>query len=94
MVSENFLIYQNFDLAFPTKEKLERTHKTKNLYAVPTGYFMQVLCEGCKGVTLCYSHSQRNMNCKGCGDPILKSTGGKAVLVGDCAFKKLDYNFE
>lgn len=94
MVSKNYLIFQNFDLAFPTDEQIRRTHKTKNLYAVPTGYFMQVLCEGCKGVTLCYSHSQRNMNCKGCGEPILKSTGGKAALVGECAFKKVDYNFE
>jgi small subunit ribosomal protein S27e len=84
----------NFDPAFPTEEQIRRTHKLKRLYVESTGYFMQVKCGGCKEITLCYSHSQRNMDCKGCGELILKATGGKAQLTGECAFKKVEYKFE
>lgn len=94
MVSDKICNFKNHDLAFPSSEQIRRTHKTKNLYVVPTGFFMQVLCDDCRAVTLCYSHSQRDMNCKGCRGLILKSTGGKAELVGECSFKKVDYQNE
>ncbi|EQB60230.1 40s ribosomal protein s27 [Vairimorpha apis BRL 01] len=82
MVSDKICNFKNHDLAFPSSEQIRRTHKTKNLYVVPTGFFMQVLCDDCRAVTLCYSHSQRDMNCKG------------SELVGECSFKKVDYQNE
>ncbi|ADM11388.1 40S ribosomal protein S27 [Encephalitozoon intestinalis ATCC 50506] len=77
------------DLAFPTREKVASTYKKDRLYREGNGFFMYVRCGGCRHTTCCYSHSQTNISCPGCGDIILTSSGGRAIVSPNCEFKRI-----
>ena len=62
-------------------------HKKKRVFKESKGYFMFVKCSDCEEQTVCYSHSQTNIHCKGCSAMILKSTGGTAELVNKAKSK-------
>lgn len=63
------------------------TYKKDRVFRQSNGYFMHVKCHDCEEQTICYSHSQTDMKCKGCSGLILKSTGGMAKLVNKARSK-------
>ena len=70
-----------------TVYKKRRTFRTCN------SHFMYVKCKDCSSTTICYSHSQKNVNCQMCSTPILKATGGRAKLLGGAASKIVENQY-
>lgn len=68
-------------------------YKKNRVFRQANGYFMHVKCMDCEELTLCYSHSQSDMKCKGCSSLILKSTGGFAKLVNKAKTKKAENTY-
>ena len=62
-------------------------HKKKKVFRTCKGSFMHVKCAECDEQTICYSHSQMSIKCDKCGTMILKSSGGKALLMNSATFK-------
>lgn len=74
---------QNLGLPVYTPE----TYKKNRVFRHSNGNFILVKCGSCGEQTICYSHSQSDMKCKGCAELILKSTGGAAELVNKARSK-------
>ena len=68
-------------------------YKKDRVYRQSNGYFMHVRCNDCEEQTVCYSHSQTDIRCKGCSGLILKSSGGKAIIVNKARSKIADNNY-
>ncbi len=69
------------------------TYKKDRVFRSSNGHFMLVKCADCEELTVCYSHSQTDMKCKGCSSLILKSTGGMAKLVNNARSKTAENNY-
>lgn len=74
---------QNFGASVSDSE----TYKKDRVFRQSNGYFMIVKCADCEEQTICYSHSQTDMKCKGCSNLILRSTGGMAKLTNKARSK-------
>ncbi len=74
-------------LQIPSGEK--NIHKKRRAFRESNGYFMNVTCNSCNADTICYSHSQTNIKCSGCSNPILRSAGGKAKALNSAKCKVL-----
>lgn len=68
-------------------------YKKNRVFRESNGYFMHVKCENCEELTLCYSHSQTDIKCKGCSEMVLKSTGGMAKLVNKAKTRKAENSY-
>ncbi|KAI5153033.1 small subunit ribosomal protein S27e [Enteropsectra breve] len=69
-------------------------HKKKTVYKQAKGYFNKIRCSGCEQETVCYSHSQTDIKCKGCSAPLVKSKGGRAQLVDeDAGVKRVENEY-
>jgi len=42
-----------------------------------------VQCTNCQEKQVIFSHATSDINCKSCGNPIAKKTGGKATILGE-----------
>ncbi|HEU4469360.1 MAG TPA: 30S ribosomal protein S27e [Nitrososphaeraceae archaeon] len=49
----------------------------------PKSNFLSVQCTSCKEKQVIFSHVTSNINCKSCGNPIAKKTGGRANVLGE-----------
>jgi small subunit ribosomal protein S27e len=49
----------------------------------PKSNFLSVQCTSCKEKQVIFSHSTSDINCKSCGNPIAKKTGGRANVLGE-----------
>jgi len=49
----------------------------------PKSNFLQIQCKSCHEKQVTFSHSTSDINCKSCGNPIAKKTGGKAIILGE-----------
>jgi small subunit ribosomal protein S27e len=49
----------------------------------PKSNFLSVQCTGCKEKQVIFSHATSDINCKSCGNPIAKKTGGRANVLGE-----------
>jgi small subunit ribosomal protein S27e len=49
----------------------------------PKSNFLSVQCNSCQEKQVIFSHSTNDINCKSCGNPILKKTGGRATILGE-----------
>ncbi len=47
----------------------------------PKSMFLKVKCPKCGAEQVIYSHSSMKVNCKVCGETIVKPTGGKAEII-------------
>jgi len=69
-------------------------HKKKGVFQRSKGYFNIIKCSGCNSETTCYSHSQMDVKCSGCATLLIKSTGGKAILLDEQAGCKKIENYQ
>ncbi|CBH17972.1 40S ribosomal protein S27, putative [Trypanosoma equiperdum] len=76
------------DLSYPTVRTERMKHKRRRLVQGPNSYFMDVKCPGCKNITVVYSHATSEVKCNGCATLLCRPTGGKAMLVTGCGFRK------
>jgi small subunit ribosomal protein S27e len=49
----------------------------------PKSNFLSVQCTSCKEKQVIFSHTTSDINCKSCGNPIAKKTGGRANVLGE-----------
>ncbi|HEX6378272.1 MAG TPA: 30S ribosomal protein S27e [Nitrososphaeraceae archaeon] len=49
----------------------------------PKSNFLSVQCTSCKEKQVMFSHATSDINCKSCGNPIAKKTGGRANVLGE-----------
>ncbi|HVE37195.1 MAG TPA: 30S ribosomal protein S27e [Nitrososphaeraceae archaeon] len=49
----------------------------------PKSNFWSVQCTSCKEKQVIFSHATSDINCKSCGNPIAKKTGGRANVLGE-----------
>ncbi|TPP55287.1 Ribosomal protein S27 family protein [Leishmania donovani] len=63
-------------------------HKRRRLVQGPNSYFMDVSCPRCRQVTVVYSHATTSVECKGCSKKLCRPTGGKALLVEGCGYRR------
>jgi small subunit ribosomal protein S27e len=49
----------------------------------PKSHFLSVQCSSCKEKQVIFSHATSDINCKSCGNPIAKKTGGRANVLGE-----------
>ncbi|HEY7227983.1 MAG TPA: 30S ribosomal protein S27e [Nitrososphaeraceae archaeon] len=49
----------------------------------PKSNFLSVQCTSCHETSVIFSHATSDINCKSCGNPIAKKTGGKATILGE-----------
>ncbi|GET87769.1 40S ribosomal protein S27-1, putative [Leishmania tarentolae] len=76
------------DLSYPTVRTERMKHKRRRLVQGPNSYFMDVICPQCRQVTVVYSHATTSVACKGCSKKLCRPTGGKALLVGGCGYRR------
>lgn len=76
------------DLSYPTVRTERMRHKRRRLVQGPNSYFMDVSCPRCKGVTVVYSHATTVVECSKCSKQLCRPTGGKALLVEGCGFRR------
>ncbi|GET93468.1 40S ribosomal protein S27-1, putative [Leishmania tarentolae] len=76
------------DLSYPTVRTERMKHKRRRLVQGPNSYFMDVSCPRCRQVTVVYSHATTSVECKGCSKKLCRPTGGKALLVGGCGYRR------
>jgi small subunit ribosomal protein S27e len=49
----------------------------------PKSNFLSVQCASCHEKHVIFSHATSDINCKSCGNPISKKTGGKSTILGE-----------
>ncbi|KAG5503637.1 hypothetical protein JIQ42_05859 [Leishmania sp. Namibia] len=76
------------DLSYPTVRTERMKHKRRRLVQGPNSYFMDVSCPRCRQVTVVYSHATTSVECKGCSKKLCRPTGGKALLVEGCGYRR------
>jgi small subunit ribosomal protein S27e len=76
------------DLSYPTVRTERMRHKRRRLVQGPNSYFMDVSCPRCKSVTVVYSHATTSVECSKCSKKLCRPTGGKALLVEGCGFRR------
>ncbi|KAG5481669.1 hypothetical protein CUR178_07022 [Leishmania enriettii] len=76
------------DLSYPTVRTERMKHKRCRLVQGPNSYFMDVSCPRCRQVTVVYSHATTSVECKGCSKKLCRPTGGKALLVEGCGYRR------
>ncbi|ORD96157.1 RS271 [Hepatospora eriocheir] len=83
----------NFNASDLSVPHFEAKHKKKRIFRKEAGSFLRVRCNNCEETNITYSHSQSDIKCKGCYIPIMKCTGGRAVILNGSTFKKIDNRF-
>ncbi|XP_055134390.1 small ribosomal subunit protein eS27-like [Symphalangus syndactylus] len=76
------------DLLHPSAEEKKTKHKKKRLVQSPNSYFMDVKCPGWYKITTVFSHEPTVVLCVGCRTPLCQPTGGKAMLMEGCSFRR------
>jgi small subunit ribosomal protein S27e len=61
----------------------------RELIPKPRSSFLLVKCPDCGEERVVFSYPSRDIGCKGCGSKLVKSTGGKGIILGR-VIKRLD----
>jgi small subunit ribosomal protein S27e len=57
--------------------------KENILIPKPKSNFLSVQCKSCQEKQVIFSHATSDVNCKSCGNPIAKKTGGRVAILGE-----------
>nr|ALS05237.1 40S ribosomal protein S27 [Tortanus dextrilobatus] len=76
------------DLLPPPPFEGKRKPKLKRLVPPPNSYFMDVKCQGCVKIPTVFSPAPTVVVCAGCSTVLCRPSGGKALLVEGCSFRK------
>jgi len=57
--------------------------KENILIPKPRSNFLSVRCTSCQEKQVIFSHATSDINCKSCGNPLAKKTGGKSAILGE-----------
>ncbi|KAF7698673.1 30S ribosomal protein S27e [Cucumispora dikerogammari] len=66
----------------PSITEFNRVNKHKNVFPSNRGTFINIICNNCQALKICYSHSQTNISCNTCGTELVKSRGGRVEIIG------------